>query len=205
MSAKELLACINAKYPGLQTTICRLHKPCAITGKCSMASRKKVIDFDAVERLFHEGKEASTASVDAVCCDDQNLCFCFVEIKGWDEFLYNPRRKGRVSRESIEKQVAKYDLKGKLEHSMEICLSLYDGAVPLDKDAWVYVLVTDINVEEKPLESLVYNLTMLSETASSWTFVCNDLLRKDFERIEGIRKYYISCRDFDDTMMEMSL
>ena len=48
-----------------------------------------------------------------------------------------------------------------------------------------------------PLQSIAYNLTMLSETSSKWKDLCNKYLFKRLDNISDIKKLYIYCKDFD--------
>lgn len=84
MKAIEIYNCVKAKYPDLETTICCLHKSC-INSPCQKASAMNVLDFDCVERRFHDGAKPSP-SVDAVAYNDGNTIFYFVEIKGWSKW-----------------------------------------------------------------------------------------------------------------------
>ena len=61
----------------------------------------------------------------------------------------------------------------------------------------IYVLVTDIEVEMNPLQSIAYNLAMLSETSSKWKYLCNKYLFKRLDDISDIKKLYVYCKDFD--------
>ena len=205
MTAKEVYESIRGHYPGLETTICQLHKPCSAIRKClHEASKKEVIDFDRIESAYHKNRGLpSKSSVDAVTCDNADTVFCFVELKGWNEFLTNPYQKKSVSEEGIKKQAKKYDLKGKLENSLFICQEISGNPSCFKEMEIVFVLVTDIEVKQSPLESLAYHLTMLAETASKWEDLCNKYLLKVLAEVEDIKKYYINCKDFESLMARL--
>lgn len=85
MNAKELYQKILETYPDIgETTICSLHKPCAKSKRCDEAPLHLYIDFDRVETEFDRGNP-SRQSVDAVTSAGEK--FCFIEIKGWKDFL----------------------------------------------------------------------------------------------------------------------
>ncbi|OUO52378.1 hypothetical protein B5F77_08495 [Parabacteroides sp. An277] len=195
ITAKVLYEGIKNRYEGIETTICQLHKPCSERRRCGAASVTPVLDFDAVERRFHAHADSPSPSVDAVAYSERNL-FCFVEIKGWNEFLYNPHRPEPVSEQAIATQVRKYDLKGKLMNSMRICLDI-NSISSFGEVEVVFVVVTDIDVRTAPLESLAANLGMLATTSSRWEEVCNQYMQRVLHQTGDIRKWYISCRDWD--------
>ena len=205
MKAKEIYDSINENYQNLRTGICQLHKPCSIIRKCD-GSHKEVIDFDRVERLYHKGASSPLPSVDAITYNDENTCFCFVEIKGWERFL--SYQLGTLKEEDKEKEIKrqayKYDLKGKLENSLALCQE-----VTGDKDCFktdvevVYVLVTDIEVRTNPLESIAYNLNILAASSSKWEDLCNKYLSQAIEKVSDVRKIYIHCKEFDALMRKL--
>ena len=199
ITAKALYDTLKMAYPGTETTLCLLHKPCVKTRRCAVVSCKEILDFDAIERRFHAHAANPLPSVDAVACATEKNLFCFVEIKGWNEFLYNPHRPVAVSEGEIEQQVRKYDLKGKLENSMAICLAVNQmpdfGSIKVR-----YIVVTDINVQTNPLESLAANLGMLATTSTRWEDLCNKYLKQKLEEVADIEKRYIHCKEFDAVM-----
>ncbi len=198
MTARELYELIKKTYPGLASTLCGLHKPCREGRRCLSGSSGELVDFDQVERLHHAGM-APKPSVDGVAVNSKGTCFCFVEIKGWEMFLEH----AEVTEGKIEKQVEKYDLQGKLDNSLCICTELSRDGHCFDEMPFVYVLVTDIEVEKDPLESLAFSLEALAETSSKWFRLCNDALRKKLMEIGGVRKRYVNCRDFDSLLKNL--
>lgn len=197
MESKEIYDCIKAKYPDLETVICFLHKPC-IGNPCSKVSAKKVLDFDCVECRFHVGVQPSP-SVDAVTYNEENSIFYFVEIKGWEKFYtYQLKPFDEEDWEAkIEVQVKDYDLEGKLDNSLSLCQDITANKDCFENTELIYVLVTDIEVEMNPLQSIAYNLAMLSETSSKWKDLCNKYLFKRLDDISDIKKLYVYCKDFD--------
>lgn len=202
MEAKDIYACIRASYPDLETTICQLHKPCS-ENRCVNASHKHVIDFDQVERCYHESASSPNPSVDAVTFSDRNTSFCFVELKGWEKFLvYQLSRfsEDGDKKRAIEKQAKDYNLKKKLDNSLLLCRQITNNLDCFNQTEVVFVLVTDIEVEVNPLESLAYQLNMLAETSSKWKLICNKSLSQRLDKEIDIKKYYIQCKDFDGLM-----
>ena len=199
MEPKEIYECIRASYPDLETTICQLHKPCS-GNRCARASRKHVIDFDQVERRYHVSASSPNPSVDAVTCNDQNTGFCFVELKGWEMFLAHQLSRfseDEDKKKAIEEQANDYDLKKKLDNSLQLCQQITNNSDCFNQTEVVFVLVTDIEVEVNPLESFAYQLNMLAETASKWKLLCNESLSQRLDSEIDIKKYYVHCKDFD--------
>lgn len=199
MEPKEIYECIRVSYLDLETTICQLHKPCS-ENRCVNASHKHVIDFDQVERCYHESASSPNPSVDAVTFNDQNTVFCFVELKGWEMFLAHQLSRfseDEEKRKAIKEQANDYDLKKKLDNSLQLCQQITNNSDCFNQTEVVFVLVTDIEVEVNPIESFAYQLNMLAETSSKWKLLCNESLSQRLNSEIDIKKYYIHCKDFD--------
>ncbi len=199
-SPKELFDRIKSIYPDHSTKICALHKPCTPKRQCKVGSNKEVLDFDEITKQENIKKSVeSTSSVDAITYTDNNCYFCFVEIKGWYEFLYNSHRKKKVTKSEIQKQVDKYDLKKKLDNSIQLCKEITHNNI-FENIPIYYIVVTDIDVNTNPLESLQGNLMFLAQTSSKWTDICNNLLKSKLDEITDIKKGYFYCRQFSDAI-----
>ena len=67
-----------------------------------------------------------------------------------------------------------------------------------------FILVTDINVENNPINVLAQQLNMLAFTASDWERVCAETLREHLNtQVRGTRTYFTCCRDFDRLMSRL--
>lgn len=206
MEAQTIYNCIKTCHPELLTTICRLHKPCSTVRRCVNDSRLEVIDFDKIKDAYCESLHSDPMpSVDALAYSEKRVALCFVELKGWDRFLNNPYRKASVSEEEIKTQAGRYDLKGKLESSLRICQDLMGVPDCFEGVELFFVLVTDIEIESNPLESIVYNLSVLAETSSKWKDLCHKYLSKALDEVAigDIRKFYLYCETFDHWMVNV--
>lgn len=198
MNAKELYQKILETYPDIgETTICSLHKPCAKSKRCDEASLHLYIDFDRVETEFDRGN-SSRQSVDAVASAGEK--FCFIEIKGWKDFL-----QWNIPNDKTIALQAQYDLKGKFEVSKEICIGIAENETLFEAIPEVFVLVTDIDVNEEGIESFFFNMMALASTATDWETKCNIALKRELDnQITSVPKYYVNCKQLAGKLLEIS-
>lgn len=196
MTPKELYELLNRKYPNNTATICDLHSVCLPKRghRCKTPQKYEVVDFDKVKTKHVKGTPKQYSSVDAVAVSASGKNFCFIELKSWQE-LWN--RKG--TEEAIRVQAEKYEksLPQKLTDSMTICIAETEDADLFAKVPAIFVLVTDIDVDRQPLESLAFNLTALAGTSSNWVLLCNKLSQGVLKNINHMPTYYKQCKDFD--------
>lgn len=197
MSPKELYELLNRKYPGNTGIICDLHSTC-LPGRgyrCgSLHNHNEVLDFDKVKTEHVKGTPKQYSSVDAVVVSASGEKFCFVELKSWQE-LWSRERTEDAIRAQGEKY--EYSLPKKLTDSMAICVTEAGEADLFADVSAVFVLVTDIDVNLRPLESLASNLNALAGTSSDWVLLCNKLSQGILSDINYLPTYYKQCKDFD--------
>ena len=111
----------------------------------------------------------------------------FVEIKGWVDFLQYQKKNVE---KKIEKQVSGYDFIKKLKDSIDICNDYASNPKFCNADHLVYIIVTDIDIKEQPLQTLQGNLMALAQTSSS-------LEVSKIISIKGIHTYYKQCKELD--------
>ena len=199
---EELYRAVLAYKPGIETSVCLLHKPCKGHPLCSTLSTTEVLDFDAVEKELARGKRSNQPSCDGVTLNTEQTVFCFVEIKGWKDFV---RRNVNVAdanlseadKNKIEDKARGYNLKGKLVQSMNDCEVIVNDPDLFLKLPFIYIIVTDIENDRSAAEDIAANLSLLAETASVWTF-CDDRMKKQMDTLDDtVMKVYTHCRDFD--------
>lgn len=198
MVAKDLYELILSKYPDIgEYDICDLHKPCSKTRGCTTPASHSCIDFDKVETEFDRGK-SSRPSVDAVTyAGDQ---FCFIEIKGWKEFL-----KWHVPDINKIQTQSQYDFKGKFETSRDICIGIADATKLFDTIQAIFILVTDIDVNENAMQNFYANLMSLATTATNWETHCNIALKGSLDnQITTVPKYYVNCKNLAGKLQEIA-
>ena len=191
-----------------ETTICHLHKPCDGHPLCTTTSSTPVIDFDYIETKLATGNRGTMSSCDGVALSDDHSVFCFVGIKGWEKFVsYNisdtvsPSEK---EKSKIIKQVAGYDLKGKLMNSINDCEVITGECDLFPRIPYAYVIVTDINSDKAAIDDIAAMLSSLAETASVWTY-CDEKMKEILKEVDIIvRKVYAHCREFDAVMSRIS-
>ena len=190
-----------------ETTICHSHKPCKETPRCSDMSVTAVLDFDSIELQLATGHRPSLPSCDGVALNNAQSVFCFVEIKGWEQFIVrniaDTNNLTENDKTKIDKQTAQYDLKGKLEQSIKDCEIIANQNNLFPAIPYAYVIVTDINSNTNALDDLYANLSNLAETASVWTY-CDDNMRALLNSVDiTVKKVYAHCRDFDYIMSQI--
>jgi len=200
----ELYAKLLSDYHLSEHIICDLHKPCNKTGghRCSTILTYKVIDFDKIKTEYQRGKkESQKASTDGFTF--KNQLFCFVELKGWVDFLALHTNLTTLQSE-IKEQASKYDLNKKLTDSMLICKDVAQNK-EIFKDAQIaFVLVTDIDIEDDGTMELYSDLMSLAETSTSWELVCNRELKGRLSVLPStVNTYYIKCQKFDETIAKL--
>ena len=117
----DLYAKLLSDFRLSEQIICDLHKPCNKVGghRCTTVLTNKVIDFDKVKKEYQRGKRGpQKASTDGFTF--KGHLYCFVELKGWTDFLIFHTNRATLKSE-IKEQADKYDLNKKLTDSMLIC------------------------------------------------------------------------------------
>lgn len=191
-----------------ETTICHLHKPCDGHPLCKIASVRPVVDLDYIEKKLATGNRSTEPSCDGVTLSTDHSVFCFVEIKGWEKFVSfkisdaaSPSEDDRIK---VDKQVANYDLKGKLMHSIDDCEVITGQKDLFPRIPYAYVIVTDINSEQESIDDFAANLSSLAETASVWTY-CDEKMKEILNDVDiAVKKVYAHCRDFDVVLSMIS-
>lgn len=200
----ELFAKLVSDYGLSEHVLCDLHKPCNKDEghRYSTVLMHKVIDFDKVKTEFQRGKPGpQKASTDGFTFKGQ--LFCFVELKGWVDFLIFHTNLSTLQSE-IENQTNKYDLNKKLTDSMLICKDIAQNENIFKEAQIAFVLVTDIDIEEDGTMELYSDLMSLAETSTSWESVCNRELKDKLSALPTtINTYYVKCQDFDETIMKL--
>lgn len=197
----DLYAKLLSDFNLSEKIICDLHKPCnkADGHRCTAALAHKVIDFDKVKTEYQRGKFGpQKASTDGFTFKD-NL-FCFVELKGWEDFLIFHTNIATLQSE-IKEQTEKYNLNKKLTDSMLICKDVAQNE-DLFKDAKIaFILVTDIDIEDDGTMEFYTDLMSLAETSTNWKVVCNRELKGKLSTLpSAINTYYIKCQEFDNVI-----
>lgn len=205
---EELYDAILAYKPDSRSTVCLLHKPCKERPMCGTTSTVEVLDFDAVEKELAKGRRSRFPSCDGVTLNPAHSFFCFVEIKGWKEFVErnidDPEDLSEDDKQMIIEKAEKYNLEGKLKSSMDDCEEIAGDRDLFLRIPFVYVIVTDISTDMDAAKDIAANLSILAETASVWTF-CDENMRRQMGSIDDkVQKVYTHCRDFDTCIREIN-
>lgn len=198
MTPLELYDCIKAKYPIHEVEcVCHVESTCNRKGYCLDKQKLPVLDFDKIKDEYYNGKTIATpASVDAVCLGSHNKHFCFVEMKGWDNYInFLDKQKN-----SIEETTDDYNLSGKLQDSQNLCILLAN-----DKDLFahmpvVFLLVTDIDVKRHGAVALSDMLNKLGGNSSDIYSQCVSKSQETLDSDIHIEHQYVYCREFDNAI-----
>lgn len=192
-TASELISFLVKDKHFSLCSVCELHKPCATTPRCSWKPVKRFVNFDDVKTAYcKEHQVISCASVDGL--SEKNEKLLFVEIKGWVDFLQYQKKNVE---KKIEKQVTGYDFIKKLKDSIDICNDYASNPKFCNADHLAYIIVTDIDIKEQPLQTLQGNLMALAQTSSSLEVLCNKYMLSKISSIKGIHTYYKQCKELD--------
>lgn len=203
-SPVDLYSKLLSDYKQPEHILCDLHKPCnKPTGhRCTTLLRHKLIDFDQVKTEYQRGKnEPQKASMDGFTY--KNQIFCFVELKGWADFLLFHIDSTTLESE-IKQQANRYDLNKKLTDSMLICKDIASNPDLFKDNSIAFVLVTDIDVVEDGTMEFYSDLMSLAETSTNWKTICNQELEGKLSSLPtNINTYYIKCQMFDETISKL--
>jgi hypothetical protein len=185
------------------TVVCNIHSVCTPlknrTYMCgSPRSGTPVIDFDSVKDRFDRMRsEGARKSVDAVALSPAGDCLCFVEMKSWELMLVKGASEGDIRRKADKYES---DLPRKLTDSLAICRQIAGDAKAFDGCRIIYILLSDIDVEQNALGAFCSDLAALSGTASNLKQLCNTLSTEIMERIDDVETHYWECRRFDELL-----
>ena len=117
--------------------------------------------------------------------------------------IANSGNLSEAEKAKIDKQASKYNLKGKLEHSIKDCEEITGQTNLFPTIPYAYMIVTDINSDIAALNDFATNLSTLSETASVWTY-CDEKMKNLLNSMDiTIKKVYAHCMDFDSKISQI--
>lgn len=193
MTPSELFRILAEKYPShVVSSICEVETTCRRRGFCEDKQENTVIDFDEVKNDFYQGTRRPS-SVDAVCVGKTGKYFCFVELKGWKNYM----RFLNKQKVSVEETANGYDLSGKLEDSQRLCVALTGEDSLFAEMPVVFVLVTDVEVESDGSKLFADLMFKLADTSSDTYSKCISAAKQTLDTQVRIDHDYISCKDFD--------
>lgn len=203
-AAQHLFEQIRGYASLTNTSICMLHNaesktPCPKSKYfCGKESIKPAVNFDAVKDVFCNRNKIKVVwpSVDAILY--KNNIFLFVEIKSWQNFDRHQVKVGDSPediQDKADQQAKKFNLKLKIDSSIEICKNISKDPELFSKMPTVYVLVTDVDAVLDPLVRFRARLGILSYNAMNIPSYAN----ASFNAIKasGMNVRYVNCRNFD--------
>lgn len=198
MKPLELYNSLKSKYPSQEVgCVCYVEPTCSKRGFCSDMQHIPVLDFDKIKDAFYHGLKVKTpASVDAVCVGGVQKHFCFVEMKGWDNYInYLDKQK-----KSVQQTVEGYNLDGKLLASQKLCIDMMKDPDLFAQMPVIFLLVTDINVKTNGIVAFADMMNKLGSNSSDIYSDCLSASKHTLDSIIHIDHRYIYCREFDDEL-----
>lgn len=200
MTPIELYEFLRSQYSDFEVdSICQTDKYCKRVGLCTDKQGHHVIDFDELKDTYYNKVTQKPASVDAVCVGNLQKYFCFVELKGWRNYMLHLKKQKR----NIEETAKEYNLSGKLKDSQTLCIDLTSDKELFANMPVVFLLVTDIDVNKEGIENFNYNLNALASTSSDIYSECITESRRTLESEIRIQHDYVYCKDFDEHMKSL--
>lgn len=196
MIPSELYDCIKAKYPIYEVgCVCHVESTCFKNGFCSGMQHTPVLDFDKIKDDYYKGQVVATpASVDAVCVGGHQKYFCFVEMKGWDNYInYLDKQK-----KSVKETVENYNLERKLLDSQRLCVNIVNKSDLFAQMPVIFLLVTDINVKTNGIVALADMMNKLGSNSTDIYTNCLFASKQTLDSEIHIDHQYIYCREFDN-------
>lgn len=196
MTARDLYKTLSQTYGLPSLMLCDLHKPCNSPAKrrCNEVLSHPLINFDNVKSAFQKGKPGpQKASSDGYTF--QSEWFCFVEIKGWRDYLwYNPDS----TKEEITVKASEYNLLKKFQDSVYVCQQITQNANLFKDKKIAFFLVTDIETSQSGISLFANNLNLLATKIPSKEDFCNQSLCNQLKSIpQDVSTFYVECSHFD--------
>lgn len=196
MTPLELYTALSDAYPSSKAdAICHVDKSCRKHGYCASSQTHPVLDFDYIKDTYHrERHEITPVSVDAVCIGKKQEHICFVELKGWKNYIANQSKQ----KKTIEETADGYNLNGKLLDSQTLCRNITG-----DKDLFahipsVFILVTDIDVRKDGIASFHDMMSALAEGMGTEIYSkCASAAQQTLDSEIHIDHDYVFCENFD--------
>lgn len=203
MTPKEIYSSVLHFSGEPATIICELHSACSPkkrkTYLCARAgSNTPVIDFDRVKTLVDKAKRIKARkSVDALTITPSTKYLCFVELKSWELLIVN-----NVDERAVREKATRYasDLPLKLSSSMRICEDITGDINTFHDCAILYILATDVMVEDDGIAAFNADLTALAGISSNLRELCNSLSKGIMANIDVVETRYWECRQLDNKM-----
>ena len=84
-----------------------------------------------------------------------------------------------------------------MKDSIDICNDYASNVNFCDADNLAYIIVTDIDIKEQPLQAFQSNLMALAQTSSSLEVLCNKYMMSKICSIKEVHTYYKQCKELD--------
>ena len=181
---------------------------------CCPNLKTKVIDFDKTEEI-HRSKHnyQNLKSCDALKILDKLKRIDFIEMKGFKQFI-NWQLKGSIPIDNqVIGKIYEFDFISKIRDSIIILNNIVlsksfniSGKEQklFHKISKNFIILTDIDIQQNPIEHITISLTFLSQTSSKIEYKISELLEKEVNQLD-VRSFdniqspiLLSCKNFDE-------
>ena len=204
MKASELYQRIKAYLPDTtEKSICELQN----CNKCNTLQQKVLIDFDTITKEFCRGRSTLSSTDGVKNSPNKDNVFYFVEIKSIKDVIINPETNTLTNETNANKQSTKFITKidKKLPNSIEVCRGIVDDNNLFNANLQpTLVFVSDIDTNQRPLDSFAMNLKKLSDPPTYYEIVFNQNIKSGLQSIKQNRRvnvYYTYCGKFDNELL----
>ena len=194
MAVKDFLSTLLTD--GLTKGYFRLTEIGQLSDSCCHHSTTQVIDFDEVKNKIIASSNLNTIkSCDGLKVLPELKRIDFIEFKGFKSFTHHQLSQyKRVEKlnEKLEKQVSKYDLRGKIEDS----LTIWENLIRSKDFVWNnatrqaargvkkhYIILTDIDPNENAVEFIALNLLFLGQFSTPIEKQFESKLQKEIDNM----------------------
>ncbi len=199
---------------GLEKEIFMVKAIAQLEKSCCTNSGIKVIDFDRTKEMICKEKGFQLLkSCDALKIIPLSGHLHFIEMKGFKKFIEHRFDPEIVVEKQIHKQIVSFDIVKKIRHSvflLNTIVNLQEFDVTseergiFDTIPKQFIIVVDIEMEEKPLEMLAVNLAYLSETSTPLEKQISAIMETELENIPSsifdntAKPRLMNCRSIDE-------
>lgn len=198
MTSLDLYTILSSKYPArVVSSVCCTNIECRKNGYCTDKQNLPVLDFDEIKKDFYNGKKVTMpASVDAIGIGIKQKHFCFIELKGWDSYIAHLKQQKKTPQQTA----AGYNLAGKLSDSQNLCKIITGDNDVFAHMPTVFILVTDIDVNNYGMESFANSMFSLAGIGTDIYSECLSNARKTLDSEIHIDRYFVYCKKFDQLL-----
>jgi len=179
---------------------------------CCQNLKTEVIDFDKTEEFHRKAHNyQNLKSCDALKILDQLKRIDFIEMKGFKEFIKRQLNHSNSIDSQVRVKITDFDFLSKIRDSIIILnnIVLSKSFDITGKEQKIYhkivknfIILTDIDIQQNPLELIAFSLSFLGQTSSDMETIVAKLVDDEIKQLaafENIQKpILLTCKKFDE-------